>query len=119
MAWNYIDERSFVTTAKRSLDVVLHLLPQIARDVREIFRYALTSGGITAPEEEAQFAHQEVLLKKFYLAIEAMGRDRWGLADKYLQEVISESEDVRVRIHRDMCDEVAKKVRNLLDGRNP
>jgi hypothetical protein len=105
-----MDERIRVTTAKRSLDVVLHLLPQTAREMREIFRYALTMDGITK-EEESHFGHQEVLLTKFYDAVDAMRAGRWGLADKRLQEVSSECEDVRAKVYQDWVDDEIKETR--------
>jgi hypothetical protein len=110
-----IDQRQVLTTATRSLDVVLHLLPQAARDLREVFRYALTIHGITK-EEEGEFALQEVLLSKLYDGFDAMRRDQWGLADKYFQEVISECEGARVRIIKDFQDEVIENLRSKLDG---
>jgi hypothetical protein len=110
-----MDPRKVETAAERSLDVVLHLLPQAARDLREVLRYALTIHGITK-EEEGEFALQEVRLSKLYDGFDAMRGDQWGLADKYFQEVISECEDLRPRLERERFDKEHKKLRDLLDG---
>jgi hypothetical protein len=118
-----MDPRKIQTAAERSLDVVLHLLPQATRDLREILRYALTNPewrsighGMGTTEQVCEFAHQKILFAKLYEGMQAMSEDRWGVADKCFQEVIPAAEDLRPRLQRERFDKENKKLRDLLDG---
>ncbi len=101
---------------QRSWNLLLFLLPQAARNVREVLRSARASVPESAPiEEKATFALQEDLLGKFYKAIEVMSHDGWEFADERLEDLIAECEELRRTSARQSNDESIEEFRSKLD----
>ena len=109
-----MDPRKCVTTHK-SLDAVLFLIPQVARNLRELFRCALSNEGFTE-ESNAHFAHQEAVLGELYEALDVTSKDRWGIADDRLQKAILNCEELRERLYREDFQREVKNLNSKLNG---
>jgi hypothetical protein len=117
-----MDNKQRLIAATRSWNALLFLLPQAARNLREVLRIARTSISDDAPaEEKALFAQQEAMLGEFYKAMYVMRNGGWEGAYERFQELIAECEEHRAKLDCEFEDPWMKELNGavLVAAENP
>lgn len=115
-----MDNQQRLILLTRSWNALLFLLPQAARNMREVLRVARISIPDDAPaEEKALFAQQEAVLSEFYKAMYVMRNGGWEGAHERLQELIAECDGLRAKLEREFEDPLTKESLCGLDVQTP
>ena len=111
-----MDKKESLIYMERSLDSVLFLVPQAARNVLEALRRARGVAWDDSPDEiKAVFRQREALLGKLYKAIDLMSRGVWDLAEERLQELVVEGEELRAKLHLAQQERSSNEFRKQLE----
>jgi hypothetical protein len=111
-----MDNQQRLILLTRSSNALLFLIPQAARNVREVLRVSIASISDDAPaEEKVLFDRQEAMLGEFYRAIHVMSHDGWEFANERLQKLIAECEEQRANLDREFQDLWMKEFDSRLD----